>query len=130
MLTLYDTGVQDDTDDFSTSNDWHKPGLAEDRIELFRTFTDQLETPVSFISLHSGLWDLALFGRQDKAANRSTEIPLSEEQMDWWMRRMTCVSLPSTRRTWELICAYSGMSFGQSDEFTPARRSGSASCIA
>ena len=56
---------------------------------MFRSFTDQLETPVSFISLHSGLWDLALFGRQDKFANRSTEHALSEVQMDWWMDRMT-----------------------------------------
>lgn len=79
----------DDEDNFRAQPDWHAPGLAEERIsKLVKVHTDQLKYPPSFISLHSGLWDLAFFGRKDRSASLSTEISLSHERIMWWQRRM------------------------------------------
>ncbi|EGF98253.1 uncharacterized protein MELLADRAFT_96041 [Melampsora larici-populina 98AG31] len=43
------------------------------------------------ISLQSGLWDLAFFGRRNREANMTTEAPLTAVQLDWWQNRMRSV---------------------------------------
>ncbi|BGP57807.1 hypothetical protein JCM8202v2_005454 [Rhodotorula sphaerocarpa] len=79
----------DDEDNFRQQPDWHPPGKAEDRIDqLFKVHTDQLPFPPSFVAVHSGLWDLAFFGRQDRVSHLSTEIPLTHQRVEWWQRRM------------------------------------------
>ncbi|GAA5876797.1 hypothetical protein JCM3774_003476 [Rhodotorula dairenensis] len=90
----------DDEDNFRQQPDWHPPGKAEDRIDqLFKVHTDQLPFPPSFISVHSGLWDLAFFGRQDRISHLSTEIPLTHERVEWWQRRMKNL-LSHVSKTW------------------------------
>ncbi|GAA5865796.1 hypothetical protein JCM1840_006249, partial [Sporobolomyces johnsonii] len=90
----------DDEDNFRQQPDWHPPGKAEDRVDqLFKVHTDQLPFPPSFISIHSGLWDLAFFGRQDRVAHKSTEQPFTHERVEWWQRRMKEV-LGHVNQTW------------------------------
>ncbi|ORY41111.1 hypothetical protein BCR35DRAFT_311378 [Leucosporidium creatinivorum] len=90
----------DDEDNFRQQPDWHPPGQAEERVDkLFKVHTDQLPYPPSFISLHSGLWDLAFFGRQDRVSKLSTEIPLTQERIIWWQARMTHL-VDHVRETW------------------------------
>jgi len=90
----------DDEDNLRFQPDWHPPGLAEDRIdELFKVHTDQLPRPPSFISLHSGLWDLAFFGRQDRSNGLSAEMPLAPERVEWWQRRYRHL-VKHIKRTW------------------------------
>lgn len=49
------------------------------------------------------MWDLALFGRQDKKNTdeglRNTELPLRQDQLEWWMKRMTAV-IRKVKATW------------------------------
>lgn len=86
----------DDSDEHSQAHDWHPPGKAEDRIEqLFKTFTESMkaagkEDP-SFISLHSGMWDMAFFGRRDKKSDLSLAHPLSADRLRWWHYRMKSI---------------------------------------
>ncbi|GAA5932462.1 hypothetical protein JCM1841_000589 [Sporobolomyces salmonicolor] len=90
----------DDEDNFRQQPDWHPPGKAEDRVDqLFKVHTDQLPFPPSFISIHSGLWDLAFFGRQDRVAHKSTEQPFTHERVEWWQRRMKEL-LRHVNQTW------------------------------
>ncbi|SCV69242.1 BQ2448_2262 [Microbotryum intermedium] len=90
----------DDEDNFKQKPDWHAPGKAEDRIDkLFKVHTAQLPQDPSFISLHSGLWDLAFFGRQDRAWQQSSEAPLSNERVRVWVKRAAQI-LEHTRKTW------------------------------
>ncbi|BGP19478.1 hypothetical protein JCM10213v2_007573 [Rhodosporidiobolus nylandii] len=91
----------DDEDNFRQQPDWHPPGKAEDRIDqLFKVHTSQLPFPdPSFISVHSGLWDLAFFGRQDRVAHLSTEIPLTHARVEWWQRRLKSL-LSHVNETW------------------------------
>lgn len=86
----------DDINEFSVQADWHAPGLAEQRIEeLFQPMVDQFAAEAkegpAFISLQSGLWDLAFFGRRNREANMTTEAPLTAVQLDWWQNRMRSV---------------------------------------
>ncbi|KAI5475512.1 hypothetical protein MNV49_001326 [Pseudohyphozyma bogoriensis] len=79
----------DDEDNFRQQPDWHPPGMAEERVsKLFAVHTSQLDYPPSFISLHSGLWDLAFFGRQDRVSKLSSEIPLTHHRIQWWQERL------------------------------------------
>ncbi|KAG0142655.1 hypothetical protein CROQUDRAFT_681373 [Cronartium quercuum f. sp. fusiforme G11] len=94
----------DDINDFAVQVDWHAPGLAEQRIEeLFKPMMDQFELetkePPAFISIQSGLWDLAFFGRQNRQANQTTESPLTAIQLDWWQNRMRSV-IRTLKVTW------------------------------
>jgi hypothetical protein len=95
---------QDDHDEFNVQPDWFAPGRTEDRItQLCKPMTDQLSRPVSFIQLHSGLWDLAYFGRLDKRnpdpAFRKADKPLTDEQMKWWHKRMRS-TVQKIKETW------------------------------
>lgn len=93
-------GVMDEEDDFSFAHDWMAPGRAEDRIEqLFKAFTDRLEHQPSLIVLHSGMWDLAFFGRQDKASSTSTNTPLADERLAQWQMRMLS-TVKKVKETW------------------------------
>ncbi|KDE04566.1 hypothetical protein MVLG_05034 [Microbotryum lychnidis-dioicae p1A1 Lamole] len=90
----------DDEDNFKQQPDWHAPGKAEDRTDqLFKVHTAQLPQEPSFISLHSGLWDLDFFGRQDRAWQESSEAPLSNERVRFWVKRAAQI-LEHTRKTW------------------------------
>lgn len=90
----------DDSIDFEKQVDWHAPGLAEDRIEqLCAPMVNQLDHPPTVIQLHSGMWDVALFGRQDMRDNGTTESALSAERMQWWQTRMTSL-VATVRQTW------------------------------
>ncbi|GAA6063029.1 hypothetical protein JCM10212_001008 [Sporobolomyces blumeae] len=90
----------DDEDNFRQQPDWHPPGKAEDRIDqLFKVHASQLPHPPSFISIHSGLWDLAFFGRQDRVSHTSTEEPFTHGRVEWWQRRMKDV-LRHVNETW------------------------------
>ncbi|KAM0746927.1 hypothetical protein T439DRAFT_329199 [Meredithblackwellia eburnea MCA 4105] len=90
----------DDEDNFRQQPDWHPPGKAEDRVDkLFKVHTGQLKYPPSFISIHSGLWDLAFFGRQDRVRKLSSEIPLTHQRLLWWQKRMTDL-LHHVNQTW------------------------------
>ncbi|SCZ97355.1 BZ3500_MvSof-1268-A1-R1_Chr4-2g07159 [Microbotryum saponariae] len=90
----------DDEDNFKQQPDWHAPGKAEDRIDkLLKVHTAQLPQEPSFISLHSGLWDLAFFGRQDRAWQQSSEAPLSNERVRFWVKRAAQI-LEHTCKTW------------------------------
>ncbi|GAA5912095.1 uncharacterized protein JCM6883_007109 [Sporobolomyces salmoneus] len=90
----------DDEDNFRQQPDWHPPGKAEDRVsQLFLPHTSQLPHPPSFISIHSGLWDLAFFGRQDRVSHTSTEQPLTHARVEWWQRRMRTL-LAHVNETW------------------------------
>ncbi|CAH7672410.1 hypothetical protein BY996DRAFT_4600800 [Phakopsora pachyrhizi] len=84
----------DDIDEFSAQGDWHRPGSVEGRIkELFDPMTSQFAKESTdgqgpaFISLQSGLWDLAFFGRRNKKANTSIDLPLTVEQLEWYKNR-------------------------------------------
>ncbi|GAA5899014.1 hypothetical protein JCM5296_006986 [Sporobolomyces johnsonii] len=83
----------DALDEFDTPDhtDWHKPGRIEARIdELVVPAIEQLggtET-VDVVQIHSGMWDLALFGMQDDKTRWSLAIPLTPEQLAWWQERM------------------------------------------
>jgi len=93
-------GSMDDVDDFQFAPDWIAPGKAEERVtELFKPFADRLETPPSLIQIHSGMWDLAFLGRQDKNSGTDTETPLSEERIAKWMSRVT-LTIRRVRETW------------------------------
>lgn len=65
--------------------------------------TNQLPRPVTFIQVHSGLWDLAFFGRQDKRnpdpAFRKADRPLTDEQMEWWHKRMRS-TISKIKQSW------------------------------
>ena len=45
------------------------------------------------------VWDLAFFGRQDRALEASTEAPLDHQRVRWWQARMTAV-LERINETW------------------------------
>lgn len=45
----------------------------------------------AFISLHSGMWDAAFFGRMDLNAGKTSIVPLTSERLQWWQRRMRSV---------------------------------------
>lgn len=45
------------------------------------------------------MWDLALFGRQDKEADLDTSEPLSVPQQDWWQERLRSV-IEKVQTTW------------------------------
>ena len=93
-------GAMDDVDDFSFVHDWVAPGKAEDRIEeLFKVFTDRRQMEPSLIVLHSGMWDMAFFGRQDKASSTSTNTPLSDERLGQWQKRMVS-TIRKVKETW------------------------------
>lgn len=53
----------------------------------------------AFISIQSGLWDLAFFGRRNREANMTTEAPLTAVQLDWWQNRMKSV-IKTLKHTW------------------------------
>ena len=90
----------DDIDDFQHQPDWHAPGLAEDRIEqLFYPFTKSLPHAPDFIQIHSGMWDLALWGRQDSQLNQLTDVPLDWQRLKWWRHRMLLV-IAKVREHW------------------------------
>ncbi|KAM0786895.1 hypothetical protein ACM66B_002319 [Microbotryomycetes sp. NB124-2] len=90
----------DDEENFRAQPDWHPPGKAEDRVDqLFKPHSRQMPQPPSFISIHSGLWDLAFFGRQDKMKRMSTEIPLNHDRVQWWQSRMKHL-IEHVRKTW------------------------------
>ncbi|POY74320.1 hypothetical protein BMF94_2514 [Rhodotorula taiwanensis] len=83
----------DALDEFNSPdhNDWHAPGRIERRIdELFVPAIKQLggTDKVDVVQLHSGMWDLALFGMQDDKTRWSLTIPLTPEQLAWWQDRM------------------------------------------
>ncbi|KAK4058792.1 hypothetical protein OIO90_000238 [Microbotryomycetes sp. JL221] len=83
----------DALDEFNTPdhNDWHAPGRIEQRIEqLVVPFLEQLggTDKVDVVQLHSGMWDLALFGMQDDKTKWSLTVPLTPEQLAWWQERM------------------------------------------
>ncbi|KAI5475392.1 hypothetical protein MNV49_001460 [Pseudohyphozyma bogoriensis] len=83
----------DALDEFDTPdhNDWHKPGRIEVRIdELVVPMLKQMgaRDNVDLIMLHSGMWDLALFGLQDDKTQWSLTVPLTPEQLAWWQERM------------------------------------------
>lgn len=94
----------DDIDEFSVQGDWHAPGLAESRVkELYEPMTKEFgmedgEEP-AFISLQSGLWDLAFFGRRNREANETTDEPLAAEQLDWWQGRFRSL-IKTIKITW------------------------------
>ena len=93
-------GIMDDVEDFSYMPNWIAHGKAEDRVEqLFKVFTDRRESPPSLIVLHSGMWDLAFFGRQDKATSTSTNTPLADERLVQWQNRMTSM-IRKVKVTW------------------------------
>lgn len=84
----------DDVDEFQWQIDWRPPGKAEKRIEeLFVPFMQQIGTPPDFIMLHAGMWDLALWGRQDTKLGLSTADPLSPERLIWSMRMKSVIRL-------------------------------------
>ncbi|BGP53983.1 hypothetical protein JCM8202v2_001555 [Rhodotorula sphaerocarpa] len=83
----------DALDEFNSPDhsDWHAPGRVERRIdELFVPAIRQLGGPdkIDVVQLHSGMWDLALFGMQDDKTRRSLTIPLTPEQLAWWQDRL------------------------------------------
>lgn len=45
----------------------------------------------ALICLGGGLWDLAYWGRRDRAAGRPVSEPLTAHQLDWWQGRMLSV---------------------------------------
>lgn len=83
----------DALDEFNTPEhgDWHAPGRIETRIdELFVPMMEQMggTNAVDLVVLHSGMWDLALFGMQDDKNKWSLRVPLTPEQLAWWQERM------------------------------------------
>ncbi|GAA5822948.1 hypothetical protein JCM11251_004432 [Rhodosporidiobolus azoricus] len=83
----------DALDEFNTPDhtDWHAPGRIETRIdELIVPAVEQLggTDKVDVVQLHSGMWDLALFGMQDDKNRWSLTVPLTPEQLAWWQERM------------------------------------------
>ncbi|SCV67021.1 BQ2448_5667 [Microbotryum intermedium] len=83
----------DALDEFNTPDhtDWHKPGRVEDRLKkLIVPFIEQLEglDKIDVVQLHSGMWDLALFGMQDDKTKWSLTVPLTPDQLAWWQERM------------------------------------------
>ncbi|GAA6016916.1 hypothetical protein JCM11491_006912 [Sporobolomyces phaffii] len=83
----------DELDEFNTPDhtDWHAPGKIEKRIDkLVMSAVEQLGGPdkIDLVQLHSGMWDLALFGMQDDKHRFSLTTPLSPEQLAWWQERM------------------------------------------
>ncbi|GEM09586.1 hypothetical protein Rt10032_c08g3603 [Rhodotorula toruloides] len=83
----------DALDEFNTPDhtDWHAPGRIENRIdELIVPAVEQLggTDKVDVVQLHSGMWDLALFGMQDDKTRWSLTVPLTPEQLAWWQERM------------------------------------------
>ncbi|GAA5941078.1 uncharacterized protein JCM15063_000641 [Sporobolomyces koalae] len=83
----------DDLDEFNTPdhNDWHPPGKIERRIDqLVMPAVEQLggADKIDVVQLHSGMWDLALFGSQDDKHRFSLTTPLTPEQLAWWQERM------------------------------------------
>ncbi|KAM0754165.1 hypothetical protein T439DRAFT_298654 [Meredithblackwellia eburnea MCA 4105] len=83
----------DALDEFDTPDhlDWHKPGRIENRInDLVVPFVEQIGGPkkIDLVLLHSGMWDLALFGMQDDKTKWSLSVPLTPEQLAWWQERM------------------------------------------
>lgn len=90
----------DDKDHHHTGNDWRPPGLAESRLEsLCKPYLQDLNRSPTFIMLHSGLWDMALFGRQDLDDNHGTKAPLTSEQLNWWYTRAISL-VRKTRKLW------------------------------
>lgn len=88
----------DSTGTFANQPDVHAPLRAEERIpQLCGRFTSGLWNPPTLISLHSGLWDLAAFGRMDGATAGTT--PLSQAQTQYWLDRMDVI-IASIRATW------------------------------
>ncbi|GAA6061836.1 hypothetical protein JCM10212_000753 [Sporobolomyces blumeae] len=84
----------DALDEFNTPDhtDWHAPGKIEDRIDkLVMPAIEQLGGPdkVDVVQIHSGMWDLALFGMQDDKTRWSLTTALTPEQLAWWQERMT-----------------------------------------
>ncbi|GAA5896420.1 hypothetical protein JCM8208_001870 [Rhodotorula glutinis] len=83
----------DALDEFNTPdhNDWHAPGKVETRIDqLFLPAIEQLGgvDKIDVVQLHSGMWDLALFGMQDDKTRWLLTTPLTPEQLAWWQERM------------------------------------------
>ncbi|GAA6004584.1 hypothetical protein JCM10207_000946 [Rhodosporidiobolus poonsookiae] len=83
----------DALDEFNTPDhtDWHAPGRIENRIdELVVPAIEQLggTDKVDVVQIHSGMWDLALFGMQDDKTRWSLTVPLTPEQLAWWQERM------------------------------------------
>ncbi|BGP13814.1 hypothetical protein JCM10213v2_001752 [Rhodosporidiobolus nylandii] len=83
----------DALDEFNTPDhtDWHAPGRIERRIdELVVPAVEQLggTDKIDVVQIHSGMWDLALFGLQDDKTRWSLNIPLTPEQLAWWQERM------------------------------------------
>ncbi|GAA5888712.1 hypothetical protein JCM16303_003062 [Sporobolomyces ruberrimus] len=83
----------DELDEFNTPDhtDWHAPGKIEKRIDkLVMKAVEQLGGPdkIDLVQLHSGMWDLALFGMQDDKHRSSLTTPLSPEQLAWWQERI------------------------------------------
>ncbi|GAA5848454.1 hypothetical protein JCM8547_004518 [Rhodosporidiobolus lusitaniae] len=83
----------DALDEFNTPDhtDWHAPGRIENRIdELIVPAVEQMggTDKVDVVQIHSGMWDLALFGMQDDKTRWSLTVPLTPEQLAWWQERM------------------------------------------
>ncbi|GAA5837631.1 hypothetical protein JCM9279_006812 [Rhodotorula babjevae] len=83
----------DALDEFNTPDhgDWHAPGKVETRIDqLFLPAIEQLGgvDKIDVVQLHSGMWDLALFGTQDDKTRWLLTTPLTPEQLAWWQERM------------------------------------------
>lgn len=70
-----DDGDDDEDDEF---------GFEEDELDLVL----RADRAPAMISLHSGLWDLAFWGRRNRAANLPIDRPLSTDEMEWWQARM------------------------------------------
>lgn len=69
--------------------------LRDKRLDEPRTFqTDDIRVDSerrgpALISLHSGMWDIALFGREDQGQGSGmVEGPLSPQRLRWWRDRM------------------------------------------
>ncbi|GAA5905084.1 uncharacterized protein JCM6883_004960 [Sporobolomyces salmoneus] len=83
----------DELDEFNTPDhtDWHAPGKIEKRIDqLVMKAVEQLGGPdkIDLVQLHSGMWDLALFGMQDDKHRSPLTTPLSAERLAWWQERI------------------------------------------
>jgi len=93
-------GSMDDENDFSFTEDWIPPGNAEERVtKLFKPLADRLDHPPSLIQFHSGMWDLAYLGRQDKATGTDTNTPLTDERIAKWMKRVS-LTIQRVKKTW------------------------------
>ncbi|GAA95838.1 uncharacterized protein L969DRAFT_88682 [Mixia osmundae IAM 14324] len=103
----------DDSDTFAKSQpDWRAPGRFEERVDkLFAPMfgkEDSIADKPDFISFSSGLWDAAMAGRIDRFANRSTERPLSENDLAWYANRLHSM-IAHIRATWDAPIWIRGM---------------------